>query len=113
MLTPDSIHTKASIPAGHVAMSVALKPHRAASGSIRAGDHVAVISSPAQGREDPTTILFTDVIVQAVQQAQTSEGSTLVITLRLRLEEARSLAEAQARGSIDLVLLAKAPEGDR
>lgn len=113
VLTPGSVVTKASLPAGYVAMSVALKPYRAASGSIRAGDHVAVISSPAQGREDPTTILFTDIIVQSVQQTQTSEGSALVVSLRLRLDEARALAEAQAKGSIDLVLLAKASGGDR
>lgn len=109
VLTPSSVVTKSTLPSGYVAMSVSLKPYRAASGSIHSGDHVAVIASPTQGRDEPTTILFKDVAVQSVQQAQTSEGSTLIVTLRLRLEEARALAEAQAKGSIDLVLLSKTP----
>lgn len=107
VLTRQAVVTKASLPPGYVSMSVALKPQRAAAGSIRAGDHVAVISSPSTDRNEPTTILFTDVVVQSVLKAQTSEGSGLVIALRIRLEEARALAEAQAKGAIDLVLLSK------
>ncbi|MGH2703702.1 MAG: RcpC/CpaB family pilus assembly protein [Actinomycetota bacterium] len=107
ILGPRSIARSSTLPAGQVSMSVALKPHRCSAGDLRAGDHVAVISSPTPDRNLPTTILFTDVTVQSVRQAQTSEGSALVVALRLRLEEARALAEAQAKGSINLVLLSR------
>lgn len=111
ILTPHSVVSKSSLPAGYVSMSVALKPSRAAAGSLQAGDHVAVISSPSPERNEPSTILFTDVVVQSVRQAQTSEGSAIVVALRLRLDEARALAEAQTKGAIDLVLLARQAGG--
>lgn len=107
ILSSHSVASKASLPAGYVAMSVAIKPSRAAAGSLRSGDHVAVISSPSPERNEPSTILFTDVVVQSARQGQTSEGSTLVVALRLRLDEARALAEAQTRGAVDLVLLSR------
>lgn len=110
ILSPQSVVTKASLPAGYVAMSVAIKPSRAAAGSLRGGDHVAVISSPSPERNESSTILFTDVVVQSVRQAQTSEGSAIIVALRLRLDEARALAEAQTKGAIDLVLLSR--QGD-
>jgi Flp pilus assembly protein CpaB len=105
ILGPRSVAGSFDLPAGYVSMSVALKPSRAAAGSLRSGDHVAVISSPSPERSEPTTILFPDVVVQSVRQAQTSEGSSLIVAIRLRLEEARALAEAQTKGAIDIVLL--------
>lgn len=111
ILGPRSVAGSFDLPAGYVAMSIALKPSRAAAGSLRAGDHVAVISSPSAERNESTTILFPDVTVQSVRQAQTSEGSALVVALRLRLEEARALAEAQTKGAIDIVLLSRARTG--
>jgi Flp pilus assembly protein CpaB len=110
ILSPDAVVSKASLPPGYASMSIALKPSRAAAGSLRAGDHVAVISSPSAERGEATTILFTDVVVQSVRQGQTSEGSTLIVALRLRLEEARALAEAQSKGVIDLAVLGIGPE---
>lgn len=105
ILVPEAVVSKASLPPGYASMSIALKPARAVAGSLRAGDHVAVISSPSPERGEPTTILFTDVVVQSVRQGQTSEGSTLIVALKLRLEETRALAEAQSKGAIDLVVL--------
>lgn len=107
ILGPRSIATTSFLPEGFASMSIALKPQRAAAGDLRMGDRVAVISSPSADRNEPTTILFTDVVVQSVRQSQTSEGSALIVALRLRLEEARALAEAQSKGVIDLVLLAR------
>lgn len=107
ILGPRSIAMTSFLPEGFVSMSLALKPHRAAAGDLRMGDRVAVISSPSADRNEPTTILFTDVVVQSVRQSQTSEGSALIVALKLRLEEARALAEAQSKGVIDLVLLAR------
>lgn len=106
LLTPNSVSDAPPLPPGTVAMSLQLKPDRAAAGSVRAGDQVAVIASRAPGRGDPqTTILFPSVAVLAVSRAAPEEGGGVLVTLRLRLEEARALAEARTAGEIDLVLL--------
>lgn len=110
LLGPSSVSQAPPLPAGSVAMSLLLKPDRAVAGSIRSGDSVAVIANTAPGRGDPqTTILFTSVPVLAVSHAQIEEGGGVLVTLRLRLEEARTLAAARANGSVDLVLLSGAP----
>lgn len=106
LLAPTSVSQGPPLPAGMVAMSLALKPEHAASGTLRSGDHVAVLASTAPGRGDPqTTILLPDVPVLAVTEGDSGDGAGLLVTLRLRLEEARALAEARAAGSVDLVLL--------
>lgn len=106
LLTPDSVANTPKLPAGYSAMSLALKPERAAAGELRPGDHVAVIASASPDRPElGTRILFTDVPVLAVREGDRADGGTVIVTLRLRLEEARALAEAQGTGSIDLVLL--------
>lgn len=107
LLGPGSVSASPPLPAGTVAMSLLLKPDRAAGGGIRAGDRVAVIASTAPGRgEQRTTILFPSVTVLSVSHASAEEGGGVLVTLRLRLEEARAIAEARAAGEIDLVLLA-------
>lgn len=109
LLGPGSVSQAPPLPAGTVAMSVILKPDRAVAGSLRAGDSVAVISSVAPGRGAPgTTILFTRVPVLSVTHADAAQGGGVIVTLRLRLEEARALAAARAAGDIDLVLLSGA-----
>lgn len=109
LLTSESVAKTASLPAGYVAMSTALKPDRAAGGELRSGDHVAVVVSPSPDRADQETrILFTDVPVLSVREGDRADGGTVIVTLRLRLEEARALAAARASGSIDLVLLSAA-----
>jgi len=109
LLGPASVADSADLPAGSVAMSLALKTDRAAGGELRSGDHVAVISSGAPDRPEATsTILFTNVAVLAVRKAETAEGGGVIVTLRMRLEEARSLAQARSQGSVDLVLLSGA-----
>lgn len=109
LLAPNSVSQAPPLPPGTVAMSLALKPENAVAGSIRAGDSVAVIASTAPGRGEPrTTILFTSVPVLSVVRAAASEGGGVIVTLRLRLEEARALAAARAAGPIDLALLSGA-----
>lgn len=110
LLSSNSISEAPPLPAGTVAMSLALKPENAVAAGLRAGDAVAVIAGTAPGRGEPrTTILFTSVPVLSVMRADPAEGGGVVVTLRLRLEEARSLAEARAAGPIDLALLSGAP----
>lgn len=109
VLAPTSVASSAGLPAGYVAMSTALKDDHAAAGELRPGDRVAVISSTSPDRPNArTTILLTGVPVIASRRDETSDGRGRIVTLRLRLEEARALAEARAAGSIDLVLLSAA-----
>lgn len=96
---------------GMVAFTVVLPQESAVGGSLRTGDRVAVLSSPGAneagvGRQkSATTILFTEVPVLSVQQVSTAEGQSLLVTLTLRLDEARALAQARNSGRVDLALL--------
>lgn len=109
LLGPGSVSQAPPLPAGMVAMSVALKPDRAVAGNVGPGDHVAVIASPNSGSAGgQTTILLTSVEVLGVSRAAAEEGGGVIVTLKLRLEQARVLASARAAGQIDFVLLSGA-----
>ncbi len=111
VLAPESVADAPPLAAGTVAITLLLPPESAVGGGVQAGDRVAVLSSPganeAGAAEKPpdTTILLTEVPVLSVRQASTAEGEGLLVTLTLRLEEARALAEARATGRLDLALL--------
>jgi Flp pilus assembly protein CpaB len=106
LLTQDSVLKTTGLPAGYVAMSLALKPDRAAGGELRPGDHVAVIASSSPDQpERGTRILLQEVPVLSLRQSDRADGGLVIVSLRLRLEEARDLAEAKEAGAIDLVLL--------
>lgn len=111
LLASASVADSAKLPAGYVAMSLALKPDRAAGGELRPGDHVAVIASNSPDRPDAATrIILTDVPVLSVRKGAVADGGSVTVTLRVRLEEARDLAAARAAGAIDLVLLSGAKQ---
>lgn len=94
-----------ALPAGFVAMSLALKPEKAAAGELRPGDRVAVIASTSPDRPDARTmILLRDIEILSSRHNQSSEGSGVLVVLKVRLEEARAIAEAQSAGTIHLVL---------
>lgn len=109
VLGPGSVSETAPLAPGTVAVTLLLPAESAVGGDIRAGDRVAVIASPgpdqAAADASPTTILFTEIPVLSVRQASTAEGQGLLVTLTLRLEEARALAEAKSRGRVDLALV--------
>jgi Flp pilus assembly protein CpaB len=111
VLATGSVAETPPLAAGMVAITLLLPPESAVGGSVRAGDNVAVLSSPgvneAGGDQESsaTTILLTEVPVLSVRQASTAEGEGLLVTLTLRLEEARAVAEARASGRVDLALL--------
>lgn len=111
VLAPGSVAQAAPIAPGMVAITLLLPPESAVGGSIRAGDRVAVLSSPGVNeagvdqQKSATTILLTEVPVLSVRQASTAGGEGLLVTLTLRLEEARAVAEARASGRVDLALL--------
>lgn len=109
LLGPNSVSQSPPLPAGMVAMSLSLKPENAVAGIIASGDNVAVIASTTAGQSSPqTTILLTSVPVLAVSDAAADQGGGVIVTLRLRLEQARALAAARAAGTVDLVLLSGA-----
>jgi Flp pilus assembly protein CpaB len=114
VLGPGSASQAPPLAPGMVAFSLLLPPEAAVAGDIRAGDRVAVLASPPSdqtaraGSRSGTTILFTDVPVLSVRQASSAEGQGLLVTLTLRLAEARAVAEARATGRVDLALLSGA-----
>jgi Flp pilus assembly protein CpaB len=111
VLGPGSVAEAPPVAAGMVAITLLLPPESAVGGDIRSGDRVAVLSSPgvdeAGGNQQKaaTTILLPDVPVLSVRDASTSEGEGVFVTLTLRLDEARAIAEARASGRVDLALL--------
>jgi Flp pilus assembly protein CpaB len=111
VLGPGSVAEAPPVAAGMVAITLLLPPESAVGGDVRSGDRVAVLSSPgvdeAGGNQQKaaTTILLPDVPVLSVRDASTSEGEGVFVTLTLRLDEARAVAEARASGRVDLVLL--------
>jgi len=111
VLGPGSVAEAPPVAAGMVAITLLLPPESALGGDIRSGDRVAVLSSrgvdEAGGnqQEAATTILLPDVPVLSVRDASTSEGEGVFVTVTLRLEEARAIAEARASGRVDLALL--------
>lgn len=108
LITRKSVAGSTSLSAGFVAMSFPLDEASAAGGGVRAGDRVAVINSVSPDRSDSgTTILFPDVPVLSSKPSETASGRVLLLTLRLRLEEARALAEALTVGNIHVVLLSR------
>jgi len=111
VLAPGSVAEAPPLAPGMVAITLLLPPESAVGGGIRAGDRVAVLSSPGANeaggdqQSSATTILLTEVQVLSIRQASTAEGEGLLVTLTLRLEEARAIAEARASGRVDLALL--------
>lgn len=106
LLTSRSLSSGPPIPAGYVSMSIALKPERAAGENLRAGDQVAIVYTRNPSRPDASaTLLFGRVPVVSVVSRTGGEGHLLIVSLQLRPEEARALAEARNSGEIDLLLL--------
>jgi Flp pilus assembly protein CpaB len=111
ILAPGSVSDTPPLAPGMVAITLLLPQESAVGGSLRSGDRVAVLSSPGGNhvgvdpKRSATTILFTEVPVLSVRQASTAEGEGLLVTLTLRLEEARALAQARTSGRVDLALV--------
>jgi Flp pilus assembly protein CpaB len=112
VLGPGSLSDAPPLAPGLVAFSLLLSPQAAVAGNLKAGDRVAVLASPSSDQPakagSGTTILFTDVPVLSVRQTSGADGENLLVTLTLRLEEARAVAEAKAIGRVDLALVSGA-----
>lgn len=106
MITARSFSAGPPVPAGYVTMALALKPEKASGGSVRSGNRVAIVATRNPGRPDASSVLlFNDVPVVAVSSRTGGEGQLVIVTLQLRPEEARAVAEARNSGEIDLLLL--------
>lgn len=109
LLTSRSISSGPPVPPGYVSMSIALKPERAIGENVRSGDRVGIVFTRNPGRPDASsTLLFNELPVVSVISRTGGEGQLLIVTLQLRPEEARALAEARNSGEIDLLLLSGA-----
>ena len=104
------------IPAGYVAVSLALPVPAEAGGVVARGDHVVVYASYAASgtdQQDVTVVLVPDVRVLKAQQPATTRGlggssssnTTAILTLALRPADAQRLVFAQENGSVWLGLL--------
>jgi Flp pilus assembly protein CpaB len=106
MLTSRSVAAGPPVPAGYVAMAIALNPEKAIGGSLGSGNRVALVATRNPGRPDASSVLlFDDVPVVSVSSRTGGEGQLVIVTLQLRPEDARALAEARNSGEIDLLLL--------
>src|SRR6266511_1696421 len=94
VLGPGSVAEAPPLAAGMVAITLLLPPESAAGGDEAGGNQ----------QKAATTILLPAVPVLSVRDASTSEGEGVFVTLTLRLDEARALAEARASGRVDLAL---------
>lgn len=106
LLTDRSISSGPPVPVGYVAMSIALKPERAVGGTLRSGDRVGIVATSNAGRPDAASVLlFQKIPVVAISTRSGGEGNLVIVTLQVRPEEARALAQARNSGELDLLLL--------
>lgn len=110
VLASASVADAPPLAVGTVAITLLLPAESAIGGDVRAGDRVAVISSPTPeqttpGEQRPASILFSEIPVLSVRPASAAEGQGLMVTLTLSLEDAKTLAQARATGRVDLALL--------
>jgi len=109
VLGPAAVAAAPPLAAGQVLMSVAVAAEHAVSGSLRAGDRVAVVASSAP--DQPSTraeVLLSPVPVIAVLAPDPDAGGDgkLLVSLAVPQEQAPALAQA-THGTVDLVLLAR------
>jgi Flp pilus assembly protein CpaB len=111
VLDPQEVNTVAALPAGAVAMTIALTPEQAVGGTLHPGENVAVFaasSTAAAGAAPTATEVLGGVPVRAVNAQMTTGGPTTeFVTLQLTVAQATDL-EAVYRGQqakIDLALV--------
>jgi Flp pilus assembly protein CpaB len=106
LLTARSITSGPPVPAGYVAMSLAAKSERAVAGGLRSGDRVAIVATSRPGQPDARSLLlFPDLRVLSVVTGSGAESDRVIVTVMVRPEEARMLAEARHGGEVDFLLL--------
>jgi Flp pilus assembly protein CpaB len=107
VLDPQSVGTTPALPAGAVAMTLALAPEQAVGGSLRAGDVVAVFAAtPGSGGLPP---VGSEVLAGVAVRSVTTEGATggqvtELVTLQLTPAQATSLDAAYRAYKVDLAL---------
>jgi Flp pilus assembly protein CpaB len=109
VLGPAAVTQGPPLGVGQALMSLAVAPEHAAAGTLRAGDQVAVVaSSPPDQPAARAQVLLSPVLVFSVAAPDPDDGGDgkLLVSLAIPEEQAPALAQA-ARGTVDLVLLAR------
>lgn len=102
-LTPGSSTTASLPPTGQSVVGIALTPAQAPGLTLRSGDRVRVVLTPAQDGDSPGgTPAYSDAEVVAVNVNE--ETGETVVDLLVRHEDAAVLAARIATGRVALVL---------
>lgn len=111
VLDPHQVASAPALPAGDVALTLALTPEQAVGGTLHPGDTVAVFaaaSNPPPGTSAGAVQVLAGVPVRAVSTPSTVGGSpSEYITLQLTVGQATSLDAAYRAAKIDLALLGR------
>jgi pilus assembly protein CpaB len=118
ILVRGQLSSRAPLPAGQVAMTIAVTPESAAGGAVGPGDWVEVLETVSKGQPDTrTSVVLPRAQVYAVGQDQpstvvaggssssSSGGSLKWVTLQITPDEASALAQAKWNADLDVVLL--------
>jgi Flp pilus assembly protein CpaB len=108
VLDPRALVTGSVLPAGEVALTLALSAEQAVGGSLHPGDVVAVLAGvpPAAGLPPTATEVLAAVSVHTVATQSTAGGAvTELITLELTPTQATTLDAAYRAYKIDLALV--------
>jgi Flp pilus assembly protein CpaB len=110
VLDPRAIATATTLPAGQVAITLALAPEQAVGGSLHPGDVVAVYASvpTAAGVAPSATQVLPAVLVRSVAtQSAVGGAPSLLVTLQLPATQATSLDAAYRGAKVDLALVGR------
>jgi Flp pilus assembly protein CpaB len=110
VLDPRAIATATTLPAGQVAITLALAPEQAVGGSLHPGDVVAVYAAApgAAGLAPTANQVLPGVVVRSVA-AQSAVGGapSVLVTLQLPAAQATALDAAYRGTKIDLALVGR------
>jgi Flp pilus assembly protein CpaB len=110
VLDPRAIAGATTLPAGQVAITLALAPEQAVGGSLHPGDVVAVYASAptAAGVAPSATQVLPGVLVRSVAtQSAVGGAPSVLVTLQLPATQATSLDAAYRGAKIDLALVGR------
>jgi Flp pilus assembly protein CpaB len=110
VLDPRAIATATTIPAGQVAITLALAPEQAVGGSLHPGDVVSVYAAApgAAGLAPTANQVLPAVVVRSVAAESAVGGApSVLVTLQLPAAQAAALDAAYRGTKIDLALVGR------
>lgn len=107
ILPPEAVASGPSLPAGQVAMTLALAPEQAVGGMLHPGDHVTVLSTPTgiAASASSSTVALPAVTVLSVATNQSVGANQVLVTLSLPAGQVTTLDAAYRSGKVDLALV--------